>query len=117
MRHLRSVTLLALVLAGATVTLACSSSDDGGGSGGSGGSSGAAGSGGSSGSGASSGAGGGSGGSVVSCAQLGGDCQCAGGCDLGFHSAGQADCPQPCAGCGACSMWCCVPDGADAGAD
>lgn len=113
-----------LTLAWLAALAACACSGSGGttgtgGTGGaasSGGTGAVSGGGGNSGNGASAGTGGGSGGSV-SCAALGGQCQCAGGCSTGFHSAGAADCPQPCAGCGACSQECCVPDAADSGTD
>ena len=53
------------------------------------------------------------------CLEAGGQCQCAGGCNPGFHHGTFKDdnaCPQPCPGCGGCSQWCCVPD-PDAGSD
>ncbi|MCC6897799.1 MAG: hypothetical protein IT377_02430 [Polyangiaceae bacterium] len=119
MRVGRRVGTWALALLGALIALACSSSGTTNGTGGatgSGGNGATSGSGGAGGSAASSGTGGGTGGGV-SCVQLGGQCQCAGGCGTGYHSAGAADCPQPCAGCGSCSEECCVPDASDAGTD
>lgn len=54
------------------------------------------------------------------CLAAGGTCGCAGSCGAGTrHGTFVQDnaCPQPCPTCGGCSMWCCVPEAADAAFD
>lgn len=114
-RALGVVVVLGLVQLSLPIGCSSSENSEGAGSGGSAGSAGSATGGATGGNGASSGTGGS--GATTSCADLGGQCQCAGGCETGFHSAGLVDCPQPCDGCGACGQECCVPDVSDAGAD